>query len=185
MSQATISAVFQRADRLEALVCRNLNRACRRGGLRCLFQATSRLGDGPAWYVLILALPLWYGEAGVLPAAQLIVAGAAGVAVYRYLKETLIRERPFASFRFIVCTTQPLDRYSFPSGHTLHAVSFNLVTLQHFPELGWVLVPFGLLVMLSRVVLGMHYPSDVAAGAAVGTALALASSSFFAVLLSG
>ena len=66
----------------------------------------------------------------------------------------------------------PLDRYSFPSGHTLHAVSFTTIALAHFPELAIVLVPFALLVAVSRVVLGLHYPTDVAAGAVLGATLA-------------
>ena len=66
----------------------------------------------------------------------------------------------------------PLDRYSFPSGHTLHAVSFAWQATVHFPELGWVLVPLAALIAASRVVLGLHYPTDVLAGAAIGASLA-------------
>ena len=68
----------------------------------------------------------------------------------------------------------PLDRYSFPSGHTLHAVCFTWQAVAHFPALAWVLVPMAALIAASRVVLGLHYPSDVIAGAGVGAALACA-----------
>jgi undecaprenyl-diphosphatase len=68
--------------------------------------------------------------------------------------------------------TRALDRYSFPSGHTLHAVSFTILAVHSFPELAWLLVPFAALIAASRVVLGLHYPSDVAAGALIGAALA-------------
>jgi undecaprenyl-diphosphatase len=66
----------------------------------------------------------------------------------------------------------PLDEFSFPSGHTLHAVSFTLVALAYFPVLAPVLVPFTVLVALSRVVLGLHYPSDVLAATVIGCGLA-------------
>ena len=66
----------------------------------------------------------------------------------------------------------PLDRYSFPSGHTLHAVSFAWQAIAHFPALSWILVPAASLIALSRVVLGLHYPTDVLAGAAIGALLA-------------
>jgi undecaprenyl-diphosphatase len=73
----------------------------------------------------------------------------------------------------------PLDRYSFPSGHTLHAVSFTMVLCGYFPVMIWVLLPFTLLVALSRMILGLHYPSDVLAGAFIGAMLALVSFKVF------
>ena len=69
----------------------------------------------------------------------------------------------------------PLDEFSFPSGHTLHAVSFSLIALAYFPVLMPILLPFTLLVALSRVVLGLHYPSDVIAATLIGCALGGAS----------
>jgi undecaprenyl-diphosphatase len=49
------------------------------------------------------------------------------------------------------------------------------MSVHHVPELGLLLVPFALLIAASRVVLGLHYPTDVAAGAAIGAALAAGS----------
>ena len=66
----------------------------------------------------------------------------------------------------------PLDEFSFPSGHTLHAVAFSLVALAHYPVLAWLLIPFTASVAVSRVVLGLHYPSDVLAATGIGAALA-------------
>lgn len=60
------------------------------------------------------------------------------------------RPRPFSRNDDIVIGTAPLDQYSFPSGHTLHAFSF-----------------------------GLHYPTDVLAGAMLGTLLATISLSLF------
>ena len=51
-------------------------------------------------------------------------------------------------------------------------MSFTWQAGAHFPELRWVLVPLAALIAASRVVLGLHYPSDVIAGAAIGAALA-------------
>ena len=71
----------------------------------------------------------------------------------------------------------PLDEFSFPSGHTLHAVGFTLVVSQFYPVAGLVLWPFCASVALSRGVLGLHYPSDVLAAIALGWTLSEASSS--------
>jgi undecaprenyl-diphosphatase len=163
---------FARFDAAEYRLCLQLNRGCNVDAVRGLFAVASRLGDGLFWYVLILLLPVLYGQAGLLPAAQMAVTGLIGVVLYKLLKHRLVRERPYISFAGIHAAVPPLDRYSFPSGHTLHAVALSILATHHFPELGWVLWPFAALVAASRPVLGLHYPTDVAAGALLGAALA-------------
>lgn len=78
----------------------------------------------------------------------------------------------------IVASGKALDRFSFPSGHTLHAVAFSCVALAYYPALAPLLLPFTGLVAMSRPVLGLHYPSDVLAGALIGLLIAGASLSF-------
>ena len=92
--------------------------------------------------------------------------------LYRFLKHRLVRERPFITHASIQLAGRPLDRFSFPSGHTLHAVAFSVIACTGFPWLVFLLVPATLLIALSRVVLGLHYPSDVLAGAAIGLGVA-------------
>lgn len=163
--------VLRRFDAAELSLCVQLNRACTQPQVREFFRAISRLGDGVFWYALMLALPLLYGAAGRQAALQMVVTGVIGVALYKGLKRTLVRERPFLSDDRIELGTAPLDRYSFPSGHTLHAVSFTILAGAYFPELTLLLAPFAVLVAASRVILGLHYPTDVLAGALLGTLL--------------
>jgi undecaprenyl-diphosphatase len=106
-------------------------------------------------------------------ALQSLVAGVSGLVIYRSLKNVLVRERPYITHAAIVCAGRPLDRFSFPSGHTLHAVSFTVVICSSFPLLAWVLVPMALLIAGSRMVLGLHYPSDVLAGGLIGALVAV------------
>jgi undecaprenyl-diphosphatase len=173
MANARALELFRRADIFEQAVCLLLNRGCSKPGTRQVLVAVSRLGDGMFWYLLLLLLPVAFGSSAILPAARMVVIGGVGVAIYKGLKSRLVRERPFISLTGIVVGTPPLDRYSFPSGHTLHAVAFTVLAVSSFPVLAWLLVPFALLVATSRVVLGLHYPSDVLAGAAIGALLAL------------
>jgi undecaprenyl-diphosphatase len=160
-------------DQAELAACRRLNGVVRKVPLLTLFRIASRLGDGVLWYTLIGVLALGFGPEGRAAALQCAVGGVAGLLVYRQLKCVLVRERPYMTHAAIHCAGRPLDRFSFPSGHTLHAVSFSLIAISAFPVLAVVLVPAALLIALSRVVLGLHYPSDVLAGALLGAALAM------------
>jgi undecaprenyl-diphosphatase len=164
--------LFCRMDALEYAWCLRLNRTCGRPAVRAVFKVVSRLGDGVFWYTLMALLPVIYGEAGLYAALRMALVGALGSAIYKYLKSRLIRERPYVALLGVVAGTHALDRYSFPSGHTLHAASFTTLSIAQFPELGWLCAPFAVLIAISRVVLGLHYPTDVIAGAAVGCSLA-------------
>lgn len=155
-------------------MCSRVNRACRYPGVKAFFATVSRLGDGGIWYLLMTLMAL-NGPDTAQVAGQMALTGLVALVLYTHLKQRLVRERPYVSYAGIEPGTAPLDRYSFPSGHTLHAVCFTALATTHVPELALLLVPFTVLVAASRVVLGMHYPSDVVAGAAIGLLLARAS----------
>ena len=177
MKATAFNTFMARVDAAEYGLCRRLNRGAAFAVPRRVLRLASRLGDGLFWYVLILSLPLLYGAAALRPALVMALTGLLGVLIYKRVKQVFVRERPFITHTAIDPAAAPLDRYSFPSGHTLHAVSFAWQLSAHFPELAWVVLPLAALIAASRVVLGLHYPTDVLVGALLGAASGLAGAS--------
>ena len=121
----------------------------------------------------MLGLFFLFGFKGYVVAMGMALMAIINAAIYKFLKSRLIRERPYISFGDLSCGTPPLDQYSFPSGHTLHAVSFTVVCVYFFPIFAVLLIPISGLIAVSRVVLGLHYPSDVVIGALIGITISL------------
>jgi len=173
--EARAEFLFRKADHFELSLCQRLNRMGHQRAIRLLFKGISRLGDGVFWYTLAIALPLLAGMQGLEKLGHITVTGLLCILIYSQLKNRLVRKRPFISFPDIHAHTAPLDKYSFPSGHTMNAVNFAVLFTWAFPPLAYIVVPFAFLVALSRVILGMHYPTDVMVGAFLGLVLSYGS----------
>src|SRR5262249_42710201 len=116
--------------------------------------------------------PLVGGVTGTSCSLQMAGVGVLNLTLYRYLKPRVCRLRPYVTCVGVCARTNALDIYSFPSGHTLHAVSFSIIISYHYHVAALFVVPFAVIVAISRLVLGLHYPSDVAVGALIGAATA-------------
>jgi undecaprenyl-diphosphatase len=166
---------MNKLQQLDLDLCISCNRISTNKIMRQFFSSISRLGDGVFWYCLMLVLPLVYGVPGLIISFQMISAAIPALLIYKFLKHKTLRPRPCAVTPAIKQQTHTLDQFSFPSGHTLHAVSFTIIVSSHVAFAIWLLASFALLVALSRPVLGLHYPSDVLAGATIGATIAILS----------
>lgn len=166
---------LDRMHQMDSNMCVAVNRTSQYRLIRDYFRLISRLGDGAIWYALMGAILIVEGQDGFLAVLHMALAGLTGTLLYKWLKGKTLRPRPYEVRQDIWLTGTPLDKFSFPSGHTLHAVVFSMVALSYYPALSLFVIPFTFMVALSRIVLGLHYPSDVVAGAVIGAAIAVLS----------
>jgi undecaprenyl-diphosphatase len=156
---------------LDRRMCVAANRWGARRAVGSFFCIVSRMGDGIFWYALMSVIALVGGRHGVHAAIHMAATGLTALFLYRLLKGWTKRPRPFRTCPGVIAHIPPLDEFSFPSGHTLQAVSFTTVALAYFPMLAPLLIGFTALIAASRVVLGLHYPSDVLAAIGIGSCL--------------
>ncbi len=152
--------------------CLYLNNLSHTQSIASTFKVISRLGDGAFWATMLLLVWLSKGFAYGLQLLFVVVAGLLGTGIYKYLKHKTVRPRPYQVHQVIVLGERPLDHFSFPSGHTLHAVMATIVFGYIQPAMLFIMMPFTILIALSRMVLGLHYPSDVIVGALIGATVA-------------
>ena len=167
-----INKMFNRMQAWDSALCVSVSHSSQYRLIRAWFRVISRLGDGIFWYALMLGILAVEQGGGVKAVLHMLAVGLTGTLIYKWLKHKTHRPRPYQVHQDVFVTGKPLDRFSFPSGHTLHAVAFGLVALFYFPLLAIILIPFIVMVAMSRVILGLHYPSDVLAGAAIGCVIA-------------
>lgn len=137
-----------------------------------VLKAVSCVGDGWLWYGIVVCLPWAGGAVGTSASVRMIGVGIVDIAIYKIVKRWIARPRPFRACAGIRECAPSLDEFSFPSGHTLHSVACSLILTVYYPTFALFVWPFTVLVAVSRVVLGLHYPSDVVVGALIGAATA-------------
>jgi undecaprenyl-diphosphatase len=146
--------------------------------IRVLLLSLTRMGDGWGWIALAAALLL--GARAYREVMAGTLAAAAASAAFCALKRRFKRRRPCEILGILQDDVRPADRFSFPSGHAATSFAIATVLTLAFPPLAGVFLAMAVAIASSRVALGLHYVSDVVAGATLGAAVGALS---YAVLL--
>jgi undecaprenyl-diphosphatase len=139
--------------------------------LRMWMIAATRGGDGHLWLGVGVAIALFGGENRTVALLAAALAAGTGIALFLKLKRLCGRKRPCAIEPHCWASLLPPDQFSFPSGHTITAFSVTIALSAFYPQLEVGLLFCAASVAASRILLGMHFLTDVLAGAAIGATL--------------
>lgn len=172
MWQMSLQAL-QRLAEFDARLFLGVNRLHRHLPLEKLVRGISFTGDGHFYVAMAILLPLCYPDEGT----QFLLAGLLSFLIelplYWVLKRSCKRRRPFHVVQALAPLLQPSDEFSFPSGHTTAAFMMAMLVGVFFPAALLPMILWASLVGLSRVMLRVHFISDVLAGIGLGSAIAM------------
>jgi len=131
-------------------------------------KAVSHTGDGHLYVMIAIAVLLIDKDAGGLFLGTGLLAFAIELPIYWFAKKSFRRKRPEELSSQLVSFITPSDKYSLPSGHT--AAAFVMATLvgQFYPECNSMSLMWASMVGISRLLLGVHFLTDVVIGATLG-----------------
>lgn len=134
-------------------------------------RQVSRLGDGGLYLLIGLALAFFEPALGPLFLMVGLFSYVIELPLYLVLKNTIKRDRPCESLPFEAYIV-PSDKFSFPSGHSAAAFVFATLISHFYPDFSVLAYILAFSVGGSRVLLGVHYPTDILAGAFLGVSCA-------------
>lgn len=136
----------------------------------------TRIGDGFLYPLIGAMILLLDWDKGLNIVLSGLLAFAIELPIYKIIKSKTTRLRPYEAIPWIINLVRAPDKYSFPSGHTAAAFIMAIIIGSTFPVLVLPMIILASLIGLSRIYLGVHYPTDVLVGMIVGTL-----SAFFAL----
>ncbi len=139
--------------------------------VRLYVISATRVGDGWLWYAMGLAIAILGGKTRFEAVGAAGLSSVLSILMFLCLKRLTGRRRPCQIAPHCWATLLPPDQFSFPSGHTMTAFAVAIPLLLFYPTLAIGLLFCALSIAMSRILLGMHFLSDVVAGALIGTGL--------------
>ncbi|MBK5239720.1 phosphatase PAP2 family protein [Clostridium sp.] len=147
--------------------------------LDIIMPAMTYLGSFSFMFVFCTVVFLLKGDTLHAMAVRAMISITISTGIGKILKMTVTRLRPFINIPNLNIKKIGIDKYSFPSGHTTGAFSLAIIIALYFPMFGFITIPLACGVGISRIYIGVHYPTDVIVGIFIGTICSILTYKFF------
>jgi len=139
--------------------------------VRLWMICATRGGDGWLWYAMMGVILAFGGDERYRATLACLCAGTLSIVNYLWLKRVTKRKRPCQIEPHCWARLLPPDQFSFPSGHSMTAFAVATVIGLFYPSLMAGVVFCAISIAASRILLGMHFLSDVVAGSLLGASI--------------
>jgi undecaprenyl-diphosphatase len=160
-------------------ILRIINNSWKCKFLDIIMPAMTYLGSFPFMFIFCTVAFLFSNTLLHVMAIKAMIAITISTGIGKLLKISVNRLRPFMDIQNLNIKKIGIDKYSFPSGHTTGAFSLAVIIALHFPIFGFITIPLAFGVGISRMYIGVHYPTDVIVGVFIGSICSLLTYRFF------
>jgi undecaprenyl-diphosphatase len=171
----TMTRLFLTLHDFECRLFQKVNSHYDKKLLNFFFRTITHTGGARFTIIVTLCLILFSSNQTRLTAIASALALTISHIPVQICKKMYPRKRPYLMLELTKYPSNPLQDHSFPSGHTTAIFSVIAPFILLAPFIGLSLLLLGIAVAISRVYLGLHYPSDVLVGAALGSFMGVVS----------
>lgn len=162
-----------RLKRFDDIFIELINGKMRHRHLDVFMYKVTNLGGAIYTSLIIFMLLLFGSEKIKFTGLGALVTLTISQSIVYILKKILSRERPYKIIEHLNTFGIDMKDYSFPSGHTTASFSIATTIALNIPRLSVYVFIIAMIISISRIYLGVHYPTDVAAGIFLGLGTAL------------
>lgn len=177
--ESFMKALFEYISHRDVHLLKLINNSWKCRFLDIIMPAMTYLGSFPFMFIFCTAAFLLSGSTLHTMAIKAMISITISTGIGKILKVSFTRLRPFIKIPNLNIKKIDIDKYSFPSGHTTAAFSLAVIITLYFPMFGFIALPLALCVGISRMYIGVHYPTDVIMGIFIGSMSSFLTYRFF------